>query len=420
VRADGTPDTLNALRELGSSPATSDVLRETFLSLLAEVGDAKDLAGLLEVKTFTSASGYDAPRQARVLQVLARAARARNVQPADDPSALLRALWKNTTNGPLRVAVLQLATEWKLRTFDTAALFAAACTPDDDELRIAGAVALAALAGDDARKLLESLTNPSRIRGERVAAAIGLLSLDLPRAASVAAGVLSADEKGESIARLLPPFLQRAGGAAALATALAANSPTRRAAESGLSLMSASGRRDEKLADIFSEAAGFKRQLRQMTAGETAAFTFEVRIKGDAKRGAELFRRPEMGCITCHAVNGQGGNIGPNLSALGTAQPVDFIIGAILEPNKEVKEGFSSIEVTTKEGEVFQGYKVRSDGKELVLRDVLQNREVRIRTDTIQEQTDRGSVMPSGLVEHLGREEFRDLIRFLSELGKPN
>ena len=35
-------------------------------------------------------------------------------------------------------------------------------------------------------------------------------------------------------------------------------------------------------------------------------------------------------------------------------------------------------------------------------------------------QTERGSVMPSGLVEHLGREDFRDLVRYLSELGKPN
>ena len=118
-------------------------------------------------------------------------------------------------------------------------------------------------------------------------------------------------------------------------------------------------------------------------------------------------------------MNGQGGNIGPNLSALGTAQPIDFIIGAILDPNKEVKEGYSSIEVTTKEGEVFQGYKVRFDGKELVLHDVLQNREVRIRADTIQEQVDRGSIMPIGLVDHLSREEFRDLVRYLSELGKP-
>jgi len=53
------------------------------------------------------------------------------------------------------------------------------------------------------------------------------------------------------------------------------------------------------------------------------------------------------------------------------------------------------------------------------LRDVLQNKEVRLRRDTIKETKQNGSVMPSGLADTLTRAEFRDLVRFLSELGKP-
>jgi putative heme-binding domain-containing protein len=119
-------------------------------------------------------------------------------------------------------------------------------------------------------------------------------------------------------------------------------------------------------------------------------------------------------------VNGEGGRIGPELSALGTAQPVDFIIGAILDPQKEVKEGYISVSITTKDGEEYQGYQVRETAEELVLRDVLQNREVRLRRDMIAEKNQTGSVMPKGLADMLTREEFRDLVRFLSELGKPN
>jgi len=68
---------------------------------------------------------------------------------------------------------------------------------------------------------------------------------------------------------------------------------------------------------------------------------------------------------------------------------VEFIIGAILEPQKEIKEGYTSIAVTTKDGEEYQGYALRETGDELVLRDVLQNREVRLRPDVIQENIAR-------------------------------
>ncbi len=108
----------------------------------------------------------------------------------------------------------------------------------------------------------------------------------------------------------------------------------------------------------------------------------------------------------------------PALDGLGAGQPLDFIIGAVLEPNREVKESFEAIEITTKDGETYQGYRIRADKNELVLRDVTLNKEVRLRRDQIADQQNRGSVMPAGLVDHLTRQELRDLFRYLSELGK--
>jgi len=99
--------------------------------------------------------------------------------------------------------------------------------------------------------------------------------------------------------------------------------------------MNSSGRRNESLARVLIQPAGSNSQ---MTAKEIAAFVAEVRARGDAKRGAEIFQRPQLGCVACHSVDGHGGNIGPNLSALGTAQPIDFIVGAILDPQKESKK----------------------------------------------------------------------------------
>ena len=103
---------------------------------------------------------------------------------------------------------------------------------------------------------------------------------------------------------------------------------------------------------------------------------------------------------------------------MGTAQPVDFIIGAILDPQKEVKEGYTSISLTTVDGEELEGYLVRETKDEIVIRDVLRNQEVRLRSSAVKEKKQHGSVMPAGLADTLTRPEFRDLIRYLSRLGK--
>src|SRR5258708_36804391 len=67
---------------------------------------------------------------------------------------------------------------------------------------------------------------------------------------------------------------------------------------------------------------------------------------------------------------GVGCTIGRSLEAIGSGQPLDFIIGAVVEPQKEVKEGYEAVEITTKDGQVLQGYRVRDSGAELVLREV--------------------------------------------------
>ena len=93
-------------------------------------------------------------------------------------------------------------------------------------------------------------------------------------------------------------------------------------------------------------------------------------------------------------------------------------MGAILEPQKEIKEGYIAVAVTMKDGEEHQGYALRETRDELVLRDTLENREVRLRRAVILERRQIGSVMPTGLADTLTHEEFRDLVGYLSKLGQ--
>src|SRR6185436_12228938 len=88
VRADGTTDTVQALRQLLQAGQLPAERRHTFRLLLAEVGEANDLTQLLEsgLSPANAVSDSGPERHAQVLQALTRAARARPVRPATDPA----------------------------------------------------------------------------------------------------------------------------------------------------------------------------------------------------------------------------------------------------------------------------------------------------------------------------------------------
>ncbi|MEO7297941.1 MAG: c-type cytochrome, partial [Verrucomicrobiota bacterium] len=407
IQADGTSDTLQVVRDSLKSPQLDLTTRETFLRALIDTGEPNDFAAVLKLT--------DADLQARLLPALTTAVRLRNARPNADLTALLKPLIESQ-QFETRSESLKLAGLWKVEPLRAVVENFALNAPEDEKVRRSAIEALAGFADDASRKTLGKLSSENT--SVQSAALVALCSLDVTNAAQIFSETVSNVNDEAALTEIFSAFFQRQTGAEILAQVFGKRPPTKIAAEVGLRLMNSSGRRHEGLARILTEAAGLNLQNQRMTPAEIATFAGEVRTRGDAKHGAEIFRRAELGCAVCHAVNGQGGNLGPDLSALGSAQPVEFIIGAILDPQKEIKEGFLSISITMKDGEEYQGYLVRETADEIILRDVLQNKEVRLRRDAIQEKKQNGSVMPTGLADTLTRTEFRDLVRFLSELGK--
>lgn len=64
-----------------------------------------------------------------------------------------------------------------------------------------------------------------------------------------------------------------------------------------------------------------------------------VARKGDVEAGRAIFMG-KGGCIACHKVAGVGGPLGPDLTAIGAAQPVEYLEESILEPNARVIPGY--------------------------------------------------------------------------------
>jgi putative heme-binding domain-containing protein len=190
------------------------------------------------------------------------------------------------------------------------------------------------------------------------------------------------------------------------------------AAKLALRSIYALGRADPALVAALSQAAGINAEVKPLSQSELDQLIADVQAKGNAAHGEDVFRRPDLNCTNCHALSGAGGGIGPDLSALGSSSPVDYIINSIMLPDQAIKEEFLTKVVLTADGQLFQGIVVDRDDTRLVLKEATGEHRT-IPADEIEADKDGGSLMPKGLVNFMTRAELVDLVRFLSELGKP-
>ena len=179
-----------------------------------------------------------------------------------------------------------------------------------------------------------------------------------------------------------------------------------------------SGRSEPELVLALTRAANLDDAEKMLTVDEIKNLVASVASKGDPARGEKIFRRPELACVSCHSIGGAGGKVGPDMTSIGASAPVDYLIEAVLYPNKQIKEGFHAIMLETKDDQEPSGILVRENNDELILRDVA-NREFSVPKNNVKTRRMGGSLMPSGLIDALTAAEQIDLYRFLSELGKP-
>src|SRR4051812_33196461 len=245
-----------------------------------------------------------------------------------------------------------------------------------------------------------------------------MAALDVQQAAGPAGELFAAAKPEDDLSPVIAAFLKRERGADALATALSGRQIAPDVAKLSLRYVQGIGQDLPALTEVLRKGAGVAAGATALSPDEMKRTMEEVAAKGDPARGEGVFRSKTAGCYQCHAIGGAGGTLAPDLRSVGAASPPDYIIDSVLQPNKALKDGYDSILVTTRDGDVIQGIKVREDAKELVLRDNLRD-EITIATADVRSRKPGGSLMPAGLADGLTHQEFLDLCRFLSELGKP-
>ncbi|MGH7200228.1 MAG: c-type cytochrome, partial [Planctomycetaceae bacterium] len=141
-----------------------------------------------------------------------------------------------------------------------------------------------------------------------------------------------------------------------------------------------------------------------------------VEMTGDPERGRAVYLdKQRTQCATCHKLEGVGGQIGPDLSKVYETHTVAKILESMLDPSKEIKEGYATWTAVTKSGQVYNGLKISETGQELVLRDST-GKDIRLKRDEIEEIIQSAkSLMPDGVVSQLSFQEFIDLVAFLKD-----
>ncbi len=391
----------------------------TIIDLIGKRGTADDLTFIFEQAI--AADGFSAPVRVAALEALSGAAANRNLKPSGNLEKLLPLVQAATSSSGAAVgkAAIRLAGLWRLEPAAKSLADIARSEQADESLRAEALDALATIGGKTGAGPIEALAAEDHPEGTRLLAITALAKLDLTRAAGRAAEVLAKPAgPGRNLVPLLRAFLDRQGGSDMLAKAIGGRAIPADSAKLALRAVYTLGRSDQALVEALSRAAGITELTKSLTPAELSNMVSDVAAKGDPARGEDVFRRSDLNCMSCHSVSKAGGEVGPDLSAVGQISPPDYIISSILNPDQAIKEQYNTLMVLTVEGQVFQGIVTDKDEQRVVLKDATGATRV-VPAASIEDQKAGGSLMPKGLANLMTRAEFLDLVRFLSELGKP-
>src|SRR3546814_2237937 len=108
-------------------------------------------------------------------------------------------------------------------------------------------------------------------------------------------------------------------------------------------------------------------------------------------------RLVKQGCVACHSVEKGETMKGPFMGQIGSIMNRKQIAESILKPNASISQGFSTVQITTKDGKIYMGFVTGDSAGQLTLRDITGAAHT-INSADIQERKElETSMMPEGL-----------------------
>jgi cytochrome c oxidase cbb3-type subunit III len=148
-----------------------------------------------------------------------------------------------------------------------------------------------------------------------------------------------------------------------------------------------------------------------------------VEMSGDSVRGRQLFFG-SAACSTCHMFKGQGGRLGPDLTAAGTARSLDYLTDSIRSPGRRLAQGlgeamkeftveYETVNVVTGEGTKLQGTLLNEDSFTIQFLDTREQVHSFDKAALKSWEKSRVSLMPVYDEKTLPEKDLQDVLTFM-------
>ncbi|MBO9572706.1 MAG: c-type cytochrome, partial [Chitinophagaceae bacterium] len=141
-------------------------------------------------------------------------------------------------------------------------------------------------------------------------------------------------------------------------------------------------------------------------------------IKRDFENGKNMFAA--VMCQSCHKMRGEGAEVGPDLTQIGTRFSTSDILEAIIYPDKTISDQYASTVLVLKNGQTVAGRLINQDeSKYYIVQNPFTPQSVREvpKAEVLENKLSQASIMPPGMINRLNAEELKDLIAFLMAGG---
>ncbi|MDZ4848458.1 MAG: PVC-type heme-binding CxxCH protein [Pirellulaceae bacterium] len=143
------------------------------------------------------------------------------------------------------------------------------------------------------------------------------------------------------------------------------------------------------------------------------------KMRGDAAQGKIVFNTSGT-CIKCHKVLGEGKEVGPDLSEIGSKLSREDMYVSILNPSAGVSHNYETYSLLTSDGLVLTGTLINQTDKSVTIRNA-EAVEQTIAADDIESLKKQAiSLMPADLQKNMSVHNLVDLVDYLVLLRKPD